>query len=130
MAVQGKRGRPNRRIRLEVNSSRPRNMPPRNGRKKRSNIASLKPGSLLPTGLDPHGARTLRRTLERLREEKRTVFLVSHNLSQGLELSDRWIILARGRMIDQGNSARTDASAFERSYFDRLDLHRPARVRA
>ena len=73
------------------------------------------------TGLDPHGARTLRGTLERLRRDGRTVFVVTHNLTQGLELSDRWIILARGRIVDEGRSASTDPVAFEREYFRRLD---------
>lgn len=81
------------------------------------------------TGLDPHGARTLRKTLERLRETHRTVFMVTHNLTQGLELSDRWIILARGRIVDQGRSADTDAAMFEREYFDRLEAARSKRAR-
>jgi heme exporter protein A len=72
------------------------------------------------TGLDPHGAMTLRRTLERLREERRTVFMVTHNLSRGLELCDRWMIVARGRIVDQGRSSDVDAAVFERDYFDRL----------
>ena len=82
------------------------------------------------TGLDPHGARTLRETLDRLREERRTVFMVTHNLTQGLELSDRWIILARGRIVDQGRSAEADPSMFEREYFDRLESARTKRVRS
>ena len=82
------------------------------------------------TGLDPHGARSLRRTLERLRAERRTVFLVTHNLAEGLELSDRWLILARGRRLAEGRSSDADAAAFEREYFERLELGRPARVRA
>jgi heme exporter protein A len=81
------------------------------------------------TGLDPHGARTLRKTLERLRETRRTVFMVTHNLTQGLELSDRWIILARGRIVDEGRSADTDAAIFEREYFDRLEAARSKRAR-
>jgi heme exporter protein A len=82
------------------------------------------------TGLDPHGARTLRETLERLREARRTVLMVTHNLSQGLELSDRWIILARGRIVDQGRSVETDPFVFERQYFDRLDAATSRRMRA
>jgi len=82
------------------------------------------------TGLDPHGARTLRRTLEQLRHARRTVFMVTHNLTQGLELSDRWVILARGRIVEQGNSSEVDPSVFERAYFDRLEKARSARVPA
>jgi len=79
------------------------------------------------TGLDPHGARTLRHTLARLRRERRTVLLVTHDLYQGLELSDRWLILDRGRIADHGESAGTDPAAFERDYLDRLEVSRRAR---
>jgi len=82
------------------------------------------------TGLDPHGARTLSGTLERLRQERRTVVMVTHNLTQGLELAERWLILARGRVVDQGRSADVDPRSFEREYFERLELARPRRVPA
>ena len=51
------------------------------------------------------------------------------NLTQGLELSDRWIILARGRIVNQGRSADTDPALFEREYFDRLEAVRSRRGR-
>lgn len=79
------------------------------------------------TGLDPHAAATLRRTLSRLREDGRTVVLTTHNLGQGLELSDRWAILHRGRILDSGASTGTDAGAFERHYFERVAAREPAR---
>lgn len=72
------------------------------------------------SGLDPHAAGMLRRTLERLRSQRRTVFMVTHNLTQGLELSDRWLILDRGTLLDEGDSAQTDAAAFESAYFERI----------
>ncbi|HXV75218.1 MAG TPA: ABC transporter ATP-binding protein [Candidatus Polarisedimenticolaceae bacterium] len=79
------------------------------------------------TGLDPHGAMTLRDTLERLRQQRRTIVMVTHNLARGLELADRWLILARGRVVDEGRSGEVDRAAFERSYFERLTS--TARVR-
>ena len=82
------------------------------------------------TGLDPHGARSLRRTLERLRAERRSIVLVTHNLGEGLELSDRWLILARGRLLAEGPSASVEPAAFERDYFERLELSRATRVPA
>ena len=78
------------------------------------------------TGLDPHAAEMLRLTLERLRRESRTVLLVTHNLTQGLELADRWLILSRGRVTDQGLSSATDRSSFESAYLSRLSTGRPA----
>ena len=72
------------------------------------------------TGLDPHAAEMLRTTLDGLRTRGRTVLLVTHNRRQGLELSHRWLLLSRGRIIDQGNSEGADPAAFEREYFRRL----------
>jgi heme exporter protein A len=72
------------------------------------------------TGLDPYAAALLRTTLGRLRQEGRTLFLVTHNLAEGLELSDRWMILAGGRIRAQGVSAGTDRLAFERTYFEHV----------
>jgi len=60
------------------------------------------------TGLDPRAARALRAMLERIRNERRTILMTTHDLARGLELSDRWIILSRGRILDQGRSAGTD----------------------
>jgi heme exporter protein A len=70
------------------------------------------------SGLDPHAARMLRGTLERLRGDGRTILLVTHNLSEGLELSDRWIILREGRIAADGASRETDARAFDKWYFE------------
>jgi len=68
------------------------------------------------TGLDPLAARRLRRMLERLRDRKRSVVLVTHNLGEALELSDRWAILVAGRIVDQGDSASTSREELERRY--------------
>lgn len=72
------------------------------------------------TGLDPAAAVMLRRMLERLRRERRTIFMVTHNLGQGLELSDRWVLLERGRVAADGRSATTDPARLESAYFDRF----------
>ncbi len=82
------------------------------------------------TGLDPYAAALFRATLERLRHEGRTLFLVTHNLVEGLELSDRWMILAGGRLRAQGVSAGTDRLAFERSYFEHVGGSPPGGGRA
>jgi ABC-type phosphate transport system ATPase subunit len=42
--------------------------------------------------------------------------LVTHNLRQGLDLSDRWLLLFRGRVVEQGASAGTDPRTLEQSY--------------
>lgn len=72
------------------------------------------------TGLDPQAAGRLRRLLARLREQGRTLLLVTHDLRQGLELCDRWVLLARGRIVDQGRSSEIDPATFEQRYSARL----------
>jgi heme exporter protein A len=72
------------------------------------------------TGLDPQSATTLRTTLEGLRAQARTLVLVTHHLARGLELSDRWLILARGRIVDDGLSVDNEPASFEQRYLERV----------
>jgi heme exporter protein A len=72
------------------------------------------------TGLDPHAARMLRSLLQRIRNEKRTILMTTHDLALGLGLSDRWMILSRGRIAESGASSDTDPEALRREYFELL----------
>lgn len=49
------------------------------------------------TGLDVHAAGVLREVLGSLRDGRRTVVLVTHDLTQGLQLADQVAIQVRGR---------------------------------
>lgn len=68
------------------------------------------------TGLDAHAAAVLRQVLASLKDGHRTVILVTHNLSQGLELADRVAILVRGRLVFLKDRSEVDAGTFESSY--------------
>ncbi len=68
------------------------------------------------SGLDPHAARTLRETLQGLRRAGRTLIHTTHDPSEGLHLSDRWIFLARGRITASGASEGEDPARLERAY--------------
>ncbi len=72
------------------------------------------------TGLDPHAAAMLGGVLERLRDGARTVVLVTHNLSQGLELASRVAIQVGGRWISDEPRAAVDAERWERVYTERV----------
>lgn len=72
------------------------------------------------TGLDPHAAAMLNGVLERLRDGARTVVLVTHNLSQGLELASRVAIQVGGRWISDEPRAALDAGRWERVYTERV----------
>lgn len=72
------------------------------------------------SGLDPHAAALLRQVLERLRKEQRTVLLVTHNLSQGLELADRVVVQAKGRWVSDEPRSAVDAAGWEGEYTARV----------
>ena len=76
------------------------------------------------TGLDAHASAVLRRVLEQLRDGRRTVVLVTHNLTQGHELADRAAIQVRGRFAWEGAAdavPRRDFEAFYQETVDRVE---------
>jgi len=73
------------------------------------------------TGLDAHAAATLRGVLSSLKDGRRTVVLVTHNLGQGLELADQVAIQVRGRIAFHGLGTDVDGAGFERFYRDTVD---------
>ncbi len=62
------------------------------------------------TGLDQQAAATLRSLLGRLREERRTLVLVTHNLDEGLELATHVAIQVAGRFVECGLRSGDTAS--------------------
>jgi ABC-2 type transport system ATP-binding protein len=56
----------------------------------------------LSSGLDPLGRRDLRTILHTLRQEGKTIFFSSHELSEVEMLCDRIIIINRGRKVLEG----------------------------
>ena len=73
------------------------------------------------TGLDAHAAAVLRGVLESLKDGRRTVILVTHNISQGLELADGVAVMTRGRFVLQRGREEVDASTFEGEYRRRVE---------
>ena len=65
-------------------------------------------------GVDPVGRRDIRRIVERMREEGRTVFLNSHLLSELEMVCDRVSILVKGKVASQGTVE--ELTAGERRY--------------
>ena len=68
------------------------------------------------TGLDPHASAVLREQLASLKDGRRTVVLVTHNLKQGLELSDRVAIQVQGRFSSVTDSRSLDYAGVEALY--------------
>lgn len=73
------------------------------------------------TGLDQHGSRLLTRLLGTLRQEGRTVLMITHNLAEGLELSTRVMILHRGKLAFQARQEELTRSALENLYFETVE---------
>jgi heme exporter protein A len=72
------------------------------------------------TGLDPHASAMLRSVLDRLKDGRRTVVLVTHNLSQGLEQADRVAVQVGGRWVSDERREQIDAAGWERVYTERV----------
>ena len=68
------------------------------------------------TGLDPSAAAVLRSVLRELKNGRRTVVMVTHNLGEGLALASRVAIQVRGRFAWQGSREELDTGDFERLY--------------
>ncbi len=68
------------------------------------------------TGLDAHASAVLREQLASLKDGRRTVVLVTHNLIQGLELADRVAIQVQGRFASVTDAASLDLADFEALY--------------
>lgn len=73
------------------------------------------------TGLDQHGSRLLTRMLSLLRDEGRTVLMITHNLAEGLELSTRVLIQHKGRLAFQSAREEIDRVEFEGLYFQTVE---------
>jgi len=67
------------------------------------------------TGLDQAAAAALREQLMRLRSERRTVVLVTHNLDEGLELATHVAIQVAGRFVECG-PRHGDAASYRVRY--------------
>ena len=78
------------------------------------------------TGLDRHGGRLLTGILEGLKEEGRTVLLITHNLDEGLELCTRAVIQHRGELVFQAPREHFDKFDFEDLYFQAVKLEKGA----
>ena len=73
------------------------------------------------SGLDVHGGTVLGDVLGALRDGNRSVVLVTHDLTRGLELADRWLILVNGRVARTGHTETTDVAVFDRLYRDTVE---------
>lgn len=82
-------------------------------------------------GIDPVGARELRRTVARLRDEGTTVLLTTHYMFEADELCDRIAVIADGRIVAHGSphqlkSAVQSGNVLEIEVFDAVQDRLPS----
>lgn len=116
---------------LKMNLKRARSLPVSNyssGMKQRLSIARAlihEPQLLLLdepyAGLDQHGSRLLSEILMGLRDEGRTVVMITHNLGEGLSLCNRAVIMSRGQKVFDARQSEIDAAQFEALYFGMVE---------
>ncbi|MGB1840345.1 MAG: ABC transporter ATP-binding protein [Longimicrobiales bacterium] len=70
------------------------------------------------TGLDPSAAGVLRSVLGELRDGRRTVVMVTHNLREGLAMATRLAVQVSGRFAWEGPNDGLGREDFERHYHD------------
>lgn len=70
------------------------------------------------TGLDQEAAEILNGVLEKINIKDRTVFMITHNFDQGLELSDRAIIIMNGRIAYEGEARGLTPGEMKDIYLD------------
>lgn len=68
------------------------------------------------TGLDPSASRTLEELIAELAGHGKAILLVTHDLRRGLELSNRFAVLAQARIVQHGPSDQTAAASIARSF--------------
>ncbi len=68
------------------------------------------------TGLDQHAIEILNKVLLNLTNQQRTIYMITHNFEQGLNLSDRIIILVSGRIVYEASSEDLSVDTLKEKY--------------
>jgi len=73
------------------------------------------------TGLDQHGAHVLGDMLKELKSDNRTILMTTHNIDEGLGLSDRVGIITGGRLVFECARGEVDSTRFKDIYISKVD---------
>jgi len=73
------------------------------------------------TGLDQHGAQIFGEMLSQLKKQNRTIIMTTHNIDEGLDLSDRVGILAKGKIVYDSPTSQTDPINFKDLYISKVE---------
>lgn len=72
------------------------------------------------TGLDQHGAHVFGEMLAQLKSDNRTILMTTHNIEEGLDLSDRVGILTGGRMVYECARGGISKEVFKKLYISKV----------
>ena len=73
------------------------------------------------TGLDLAGARLFGEMLSDLKSRGRTILMTTHNIEEGLDLSDRVGILVSGKMVYESSTKNLDPTTFKNLYISKVE---------
>lgn len=73
------------------------------------------------TGLDQHAIALLTDLLAQQKAKGRTILLTTHDFHTGLTLADRYVILEKHRILDQGDLRDLDAETLRARYFELIE---------
>lgn len=73
------------------------------------------------TGLDQHGAQIFGEMLSDLKSQRRTILMTTHNIDEGLDLSDRIGILAKGKIVLDCSKTDIQRSGFKDLYISKVE---------
>lgn len=68
------------------------------------------------TGLDQHAIQILNDVLASLNKEQRTLFMITHNYEDALSLSNRLMVIVKGKIVYDEDSSGIKADEFRRIY--------------
>lgn len=68
------------------------------------------------TGLDQHASDMLSNWLKKLKDSRRTILMVTHDLEQGIDLAERIAVLVRGVIVLDKNKSALDLNNFRELY--------------
>jgi heme exporter protein A len=70
------------------------------------------------TGLDQHAIQILNSVLQSLNKDNRTIFMITHNYEEALTLSNRLIVLTKGKVVYDADTSGIKAEDFRRIYLE------------
>ncbi len=73
------------------------------------------------TGLDQKGARIFTDTLKWLKSHDRTILMTTHNIDEGLQLSDRVGIIMSGKIVYEGSASGLNNDSFKKLYISHVE---------